>query len=91
MLDILETEKSFILKHIGAGDTVADFTMGNGHDTLFFSQTVGEGGQVFAFDIQKGALESTRKRLEENNAPENYTLICDSHHNAAKYIDRRKE
>ena len=88
MLDILETEKSFILKHIGAGDTVADFTMGNGHDTLFFSHTVGEGGQVFAFDIQKGALESTRKRLEENNAPENYTLICDSHHNAAKYIDR---
>ena len=88
MLDILETEKSFILKHIGAGDTVADFTMGNGHDTLFFSQTVGEGGQVFAFDIQQGALESTKKRLEENNAPENYTLICDSHHNAAKYIDR---
>lgn len=87
MLDILETEKSFILKHIKEGDTVADFTMGNGHDTLFFSKTVGESGKVYAFDIQPAALESTKRRLTENNAPENYTLICDSHHNAKKYID----
>lgn len=87
MLDILETEKSFILKHIKEGDTVADFTMGNGHDTLFFSKAVGNSGRVFAFDIQPSALESTQKRLTENNAPQNYTLICDSHHNAKKYID----
>lgn len=87
MLDILETEKSFILKHIKEGDTVADFTMGNGHDTLFFSKIVGESGHVYAFDIQPAALESTKKRLTENNAHENYTLICDSHHNAKKYID----
>ena len=87
MLDILETEKSFILKHFNVGDTVADFTMGNGHDTLFLSKAVGESGRVFAFDIQQAALESTRARLTENNAPENYTLICDSHHNAKNYID----
>ena len=87
MLDILKTEKSFILQHIKEGDTVADFTMGNGHDTLFLSQTVGETGRVYAFDIQQSALESTEKRLRENGAPENYTLICDSHHNAKKYID----
>ncbi len=87
MLDILKTEKSFILQHIKEGDTVADFTMGNGHDTLFLSQTVGETGRVYAFDIQQSALESTEKRLRENGAPENYTLICDSHHNAKEYID----
>lgn len=87
MLDILETEKSFILKHIKEGDVVADFTMGNGHDTLFFSKLVGESGHVYAFDIQPAALESTKRRLVENSAPENYTLINDSHHNAKKYID----
>ncbi len=87
MLDILETEKSFILKHLKEGDTAADFTMGNGYDTLFLSKTVGETGKVFAFDIQKSALESTEKRLKDNCAPENYTLICDSHHNLKKYID----
>ncbi|MBO4452816.1 MAG: methyltransferase domain-containing protein [Clostridia bacterium] len=88
MLDILQTEKSFILAHLKEGDTAADFTMGNGHDTLFLSQTVGESGKVYAFDIQPAALENTKKRLAENGAPENYVLINDSHHNLKKYIDR---
>ena len=87
MLDILQTEKSFILQHLREGDVAADFTMGNGYDTLFLSKTVGEKGKVFAFDIQPSALESTKKRLIENDAPENYTLICDSHHKAKEYID----
>ena len=89
MLDILETEKSFILKHLKEGDVVADFTMGNGHDTLFLSKAVGESGFVYAFDIQPAALESTEKRLVENGAPRNYKLICDSHHNAKNYIDKK--
>ena len=87
MLDILETEKNFILKHLKEGDVAADFTMGNGYDTLFLSKTVGEAGRVFAFDIQQSALTSTEKRLKDNGAPDNYILICDSHHNAEKYID----
>ena len=87
MVDLLALQKQFILAHLGAGDVAVDFTMGNGHDTLFFSQTVGESGHVYAFDIQPDALISTKKRLVENGACENYTLICDSHHNAKKYID----
>ncbi len=67
----------------------ADFTMGNGHDTLFLSQTVGEGGEVFAFDIQPSALENTRARLESEGAPQNYTLILDSHSNLKKYINKK--
>lgn len=86
MLDILETEKSFILKHLREGDVCADFTMGNGHDTLFLSKVVGESGKVYAFDIQESALESTRARLIAEGAPENYELIHDSHHNAKSYI-----
>lgn len=88
MLDILATEKSFILNHLKEGDIAADFTMGNGHDTLFLSKTVGESGFVYAFDIQPDALISTEKRLIENNAPKNYKLICDSHHNLKNYIDK---
>ena len=88
MLDILATEKSFILQHLKKGDVAADFTMGNGHDTLFLSQTVGDEGFVYAFDIQPSALVNTEKRLKDNNAPENYKLICDSHHKAKEYIDR---
>ncbi len=86
MLDILALEKSFILNHLHEGDVAVDFTMGNGYDTLFLSKTVGESGRVFAFDIQPDALKSTENRLKENNAPENYQLICDSHHKVADYV-----
>ena len=87
MTDLLTLQKSFILAHLKSGDKCADFTMGNGHDTAFLSKTVGESGHVWAFDIQPSALDSTKKTLEVENCPQNYTLINDSHHNAKNYID----
>lgn len=89
MTDLLTLQKSFILSHLKEGDTCADFTMGNGHDTLFLSTTVGEKGKVYAFDIQESALESTRARLEAEGAPKNYTLIRDSHSNLGLYIKEK--
>lgn len=87
MTDLLTLQKSFILAHLKEGDKCADFTMGNGHDTAFLSSVVKESGHVWAFDIQKNALESTEKTLEAAGCPKNYTLINDSHHNAKNYID----
>lgn len=86
MIDLLDLHKQFILTHLHEGDVCVDFTMGNGHDTEFLSKTVGESGHVYAFDIQPSAVESTTKRLREVGCPENYTLICDSHHNVKKYV-----
>lgn len=86
MVDLTGLHKHFILEHLKEGDVCADFTMGNGNDTLFLSKTVGEGGRVYAFDIQKEALISTEKHLAENGAPKNYTLICASHHRAKEFI-----
>ncbi len=89
MVDLLELQKHFILSHLREGDTCADFTMGNGHDTLFLCETVGKSGHVYAFDIQEKALESTRARLEGAGIePERYTLIHASHHLMKDYIDR---
>ena len=86
MLDLLDLQKHFILTHLKEGDTAVDFTMGNGHDTEFLSKTVGDGGHVYAFDVQKQALESTAAHLKEVGCPENYTLILDSHHNVKNYV-----
>ena len=86
MVDLIGLHKHFILQHLGEGEVAVDFTMGNGNDTLFLSETVGEGGRVYAFDIQEEALTSTRKRLEEMGAPENYTLICASHHRVKEFV-----
>ena len=87
MVDLLTLQKYFILSHLHEGDCAADFTMGNGHDTEFLSKTVGAAGKVTAFDIQPKALESTAKNLRDWGCPENWRLICDSHHNAPKYIE----
>ena len=86
MVDLKELHKHFILEHLSEGDVAVDFTMGNGNDTLFLSRTVGDGGRVYAFDIQEAALESTEKHLRENGAPENYTLICASHHRVKEFV-----
>ena len=86
MVDLVGLHKHFIMEHIKEGDTVVDFTMGNGNDTLFLSKAVGETGKVYAFDIQEDALTSTRAHLEANGAPENYTLICASHHRVKEFV-----
>lgn len=87
MVDLLDLQKSFILAHLGEGDTAVDFTMGNGGDTAFLSETVGESGRVYAFDIQKEALASTEAHLCELGLPKNYTLINASHHRVREFVD----
>ena len=86
MVDLVGLHKHFILEHLKEGDVAVDFTMGNGGDTLFLSKTVGEGGRVYAFDIQQAALDSTSAFLKENGAPENYQLICASHHRVKEFV-----
>ncbi len=86
MLDLLELHKRFIREHLREGDIAVDFTMGNGHDTEFLSKTVGEQGHVYAFDIQRAAVESTAENLKRAGCYENYTLICDSHHKVEEYV-----
>ncbi len=87
MVDLTGLHKHFILEHLKEGEVAVDFTMGNGNDTLFLSKTVGEKGKVYAFDIQQQALISTEKHLKENGAPENYTLICASHHRVREFVN----
>lgn len=50
------------------GDVAVDATCGNGHDTVALLGTVNGTtvrGRVYAMDIQKVALESTSRLLEQ--------------------------
>lgn len=78
--------KELCIKKVKHGDVVVDATMGNGNDTLFLAKLVGDNGKVYAFDIQKQAIENTRKRLKEEGVLENAELIEDGHENMDKYI-----
>ena len=75
---ITEVAKSFLDDCIPPDGIVCDFTMGTGHDTLWFSGLV-PAGHVYAFDVQPLALERTRERLDTAGGCPNVTLILDSH------------
>jgi len=65
------------------GDTVVDATSGNGHDALFLAKAVGPSGQVYAFDLQQTAIDSTINTVEQGVAPESrpkmhYVAQCHS-------------
>ncbi len=77
----------YIKSTVTSGDCVIDATMGNGNDTLMLAQLVGDSGRVTAFDIQKMALENTKKLLEANDVSHRVTLVCDGHENMENYVD----
>ncbi|MBR0219338.1 MAG: methyltransferase domain-containing protein [Clostridia bacterium] len=72
---------------VAPGDTVVDATMGNGHDTLFLCQLVGERGRVYAFDVQQQAVESTQKRLQEAGVLSRAALFCLGHEHMAEKVE----
>lgn len=85
------SDERFILKnarHLAArymeeilrpGDIAVDATMGNGKDTQFLCELVGETGHVYAFDVQEEALERTAARLEAAGLRARATLILAGH------------
>jgi len=84
---ILPFTKYLLGKCIAPGDLVVDGTCGNGNDTLYLADLVGEEGRVVAFDVQQEAINATKKRLEELQI-NNVTLILDGHENVLNYISQ---
>jgi ubiquinone/menaquinone biosynthesis C-methylase UbiE len=56
----LETSREYVKKAAKQGDAAVDATAGRGRDTLFLSKPVGSEGRVYAFDIQRQAIETTK-------------------------------
>lgn len=72
--------------HIRPGDTVVDATAGNGHDTLFLAQCVGDEGCVYAFDVAEEALMATGARLAAAGAAKPLRLIHAKHERMPDYV-----
>jgi hypothetical protein len=62
---LTEQAHSELDKIVHAGDFVIDATLGNGYDTQFIAQKVGQDGGVYAFDIQKESIEQSTRLLEK--------------------------
>ena len=68
------------------GARAVDATMGNGGDTLWLCERVGEDGRVYAFDVQPEAVARTRARLDEAGLGERAALFCAGHERMAELV-----
>ncbi len=69
MTPAVRTAHDFLLQHVAAGGCALDATAGRGHDTLFLARLLGPEGQVHACDVQAEALDTTRRRWEDESGP----------------------
>lgn len=82
----LEMAHDFLAQVITQEDIVVDATMGNGYDTLFLARLA---KQVYAFDIQKKALEKTSQRLQEAGLT-NVELLLQGHETVDQFVGEVK-
>lgn len=83
---ILPFARLLLEKCVSEGDIAIDATMGNGHDTVFLANLVGEKGKVYSFDIQQDALLATEKKLSELQWKNRAHLTLSGHENIKRII-----
>lgn len=76
----------FLEMYVEPGDVCVDATAGNGNDTEFLCRITGESGQVYAFDIQRQAIEYTRERIKKLGFEPRVRLIQDGHEKMGEYV-----
>jgi SAM-dependent methyltransferase len=76
---ILPYARLLLEKAVSPGDVAVDATLGNGHDSVYLAQLVGENGHVYGFDIQYTAIQNSQQRLMEHGLNNRVTLISHGH------------
>ena len=85
---VLQYAQTLLEMSVSEGDIAVDATAGNGHDTLFLANLVGDDGYVYAFDVQKEAVDATLHRLLDNALEHRAIVLKDGHENVANYIQK---
>ena len=85
---VIQYAQTLLKMSIAEGDIAVDATAGNGHDTLFLANLVGDDGYVYAFDVQKDAVDATLHRLLDNALEHRAIVLKDGHENIEKYVHK---
>lgn len=83
---VLDYAHTLLEDVISEGDCVVDATAGNGYDTVFFANLVGNSGKVYAFDIQQQAINATNDRLSQADLTSRCAVILAGHEEVATYV-----
>ncbi|MBP2097708.1 class I SAM-dependent methyltransferase [Enterococcus rivorum] len=84
----LHFSHSLLSDVVTEGNVVVDATMGNGNDTAFLAQLVGSSGQVYAFDIQKRAVENTKEKITALGLSDRVTLLNQGHETVSAILPK---
>ena len=76
----------YLRQRVRPGDLALDATCGNGNDTLLLAGLAGEGGRVWAFDLQPRAIAATRELLEGRGLLACVELIEAGHQRLAEFV-----
>ena len=68
------------------GARAVDATMGNGKDTRWLCEMVGDSGRVYAFDVQPEAVARTRALLDSEGLAQRAALFCEGHQHMARCV-----
>ncbi|AMX82546.1 rRNA methyltransferase [Geobacillus subterraneus] len=79
LMNILPFARFLLAGAVTEGDLAIDATVGNGHDTVYLAERVGDRGHVFGFDIQAEAIAAAAARLAERGLHGRVTLFQQSH------------
>lgn len=86
---LTQQARDAIARALTPGSIAVDATVGNGHDTLFLAEAVGNQGRVYGFDIQQTALKSTRARIDTAGFAATVDLINADHAGLKVELARR--
>lgn len=85
--DITLMVHHIMLPFIKKAKIAVDCTCGNGYDSIFILKNLPQNSILYAFDIQKEAIETTKKKLQSTKSScKNFNLINDSHTKIEDYI-----
>lgn len=62
-ISLVKLAHQLIKEKLRPGDITVDATLGNGHDTAFLAEQVGQSGRVYGFDIQQSAVMAVAIKL----------------------------
>ena len=89
-MKILPFAQFLLQSALEPGDIAIDGTAGNGHDTAYLANIVGETGHVYGFDIQSEAIENTKEKLRSENLLQQCTLIQTGHEHVKAYVSEQQ-
>ena len=85
---VIQYAQTLLRMSVAEGDIAVDATAGNGHDTVFLAEIVGPNGYVYAFDVQKEAVDSTLLRVLDHSFEDRVRVLNRGHEEVDQYINQ---